>query len=76
MFKKLGKMNIGKRLKSAFTQVILVFGVLSILIMAVILYTASKYEKVLDYYAYPQGDIALVMNESAEVRSSTRGIVG
>lgn len=76
MFKKLGKMNIGKRLKSAFTQIILVFGVLSILIVAVIIYTASKYEKVLDYYAYPQGDIALVMNESAEVRSSTRGIVG
>lgn len=76
MFKKLGKMNIGKRLKSAFTQIILVFGILSVLIMAVILYTASKYEKVLDYYAYPQGDIALVMNESAEVRSSTRGIIG
>ena len=62
--------------QNAFTQIIFVFGVLSILIMAVIFYTASKYERVLDYYAYPQGDIALVMNESAEVRSSTRGIVG
>lgn len=28
MFKKLGKMKIGKRLKNSFTQIIVVFGVL------------------------------------------------
>lgn len=76
MFKKLGKMKIGKRLKNSFTQIIVVFGVLSVLVMAVMFYTAKNYERVLDYYAYPQGDIALVMNESAEVRSATRGIIG
>lgn len=76
MFKKLGKMKIGKRLKKSFTQIIVVFGILSVLIMGVMLYTAKHYERVLDYYAYPQGDIALVMNESAEVRSATRGIIG
>ena len=29
-----------------------------------------------DNYAYPQGDIAMAMNESAEVRAASRGIVG
>lgn len=76
MFKKLNKMKIGERLKKSFTQVIIIFGVLSVLIMAVMLYMVKDYEKVLDYYAYPQGDIALVMNESAEVRAATRGIIG
>ncbi len=76
MFKKLGKMKIGKRLKNAFTQIIVVFGILSVLVMVVMFYTAKNYETVLDYYAYPQGDIALVMNESAEVRSATRGVIG
>lgn len=76
MFKKLGKMKIGKRLKNAFTQIIVVFGILSLLVMVVMLYTGKNYERVLDYYAYPQGDIALVMNESAEVRSATRGVIG
>ena len=32
--------------------------------------------KVLINYAYPQGDIAMAMNESAEVRAASRGIVG
>ncbi len=76
MFKKLGKMKIGKRLKNAFTQIIVVFGILAVLIIVVMFYTAKNYETVLDYYAYPQGDIALVMNESAEVRSATRGVIG
>lgn len=76
MFEKLNKMKIGTRLKKSFTRVILIFGILSIVIMAVMLYMVKDYEKVLDYYAYPQGDIALVMNESAEVRAATRGIIG
>lgn len=76
MFKKLNKMKIGERLKNSFTQVIVIFGILSVLIMAVMFYMVKDYEKVLDYHAYPEGDIALVMNESAEVRAATRGIIG
>lgn len=76
MFKKLNEMRIGTRLKKSFTRVILIFGILSVVIMAVMLYMVKDYEKVLDYYAYPQGDIAMVMNESAEVRAATRGMIG
>ena len=76
MIQKLSKMRIGARLKKSFSQIIWVFGILSVLIIASMLYMVIEYEKVLDNFAYPQGDIALVMNESAEVRAATRGIIG
>lgn len=55
---------------------IVVFGVVAILIALVMLYMTTDYKKVLNNYAYPQGDIARAMNETAEVRSATRGIIG
>lgn len=76
MIQKLSKMKIGVRLKKSFSQIIIIFGILSVLILAVMLYMVMEYENVLDNYAYPQGDIALVMNESAEVRAATRGVIG
>ena len=76
MGKNLNQMKIGKRLKVSFRQILLIFGVLCGIIIAVMLYTLNDYAKILDNYAYPQGDIALAMNESAEVRAATRGIVG
>ncbi len=69
-------MRIGVRLKKSFSQIIGIFGVLSVLILAAMFYMVIEFEHVLDNYAYPQGDIALVMNESAEVRAATRGIIG
>lgn len=76
MIQKLSKLRIGARLKKSFSEIIIIFGVLAVLIVAVMFYMVAEYEKVLDNYAYPQGDIALVMNESAEVRAATRGIIG
>lgn len=76
MIQKLNKMRIGVRLKKSFSQIIGIFGVLSVLILAAMFYMVIEFEHVLDNYAYPQGDIALVMNESAEVRAATRGIIG
>ena len=76
MLKNLNAMKIGRRLKVSFRQVIVIFGILSALVIVVMLYTLNSYANILDNYAYPQGDIALAMNESAEVRAATRGIVG
>lgn len=76
MIQKLSKMRIGDRLKKSFSRIIWIFGILSVLIIASMLYMVIEYENVLDNFAYPQGDIALVMNESAEVRAATRGIIG
>ncbi len=76
MFKRLNAMKIGKRLKTSFRWIILIFGVSGTMIIGVMLYTVSQYTKILDKYAYPQGDIALAMNYSAEVRAASRGIIG
>lgn len=76
MFAKLNQMRIGKRLKSSFRILIFIFGIVSVLIALMMLYMTTDYGKVLDNYAYPQGDIAMAMNYSAEIRSASRGIIG
>lgn len=76
MFKNLNKLKIGVRLKKAFAQIIVIFGILSAVIVLVMLYVSQDYKKILDDFAYPQGNIALAMNYSAEVRSATRGMIG
>lgn len=76
MLKKFNTMRIGKRLKKSYTQIITLFGILLVAVVLVMLYVSNDYRKVLNNYAYPQGDIAMAMNESAEVRAATRGIIG
>lgn len=76
MFKNFGKMRIGKRLRTSYNQIMLIFVVLLMIVVGVMIYMSSRYTHVLDSYAYPQGDIALVMQQASEVRSSTRGAIG
>ena len=76
MLKKLDKMNIGQRLRESFKQVIFIFVIVIVIMTAAMLYLVKDYSKVLDDYAYPQGDIAMAMDQAAEVRSATRGIIG
>ena len=73
---KFKEMRIRKRLISAFTVVIVIFGVVSALVAAAMVYMVSDYNKVLENYAFPQGDIGRAMNATAEVRSATRAIIG
>ncbi|MCM1122440.1 MAG: methyl-accepting chemotaxis protein [Eubacterium sp.] len=47
--------------------------VVSVIVMIFMIF---RYNYTLTYYAFPQGDIALAMNEYAEVRSATRAIIG
>lgn len=76
MIKKLNSMRIKDRLKKSFNYVILIFGIVSLCVAGIMMYTTQHYRRILDDFAYPQGDIALAMNASAEVRSSLRGMVG
>lgn len=76
MFKNLQKLRIEKRLrKSSFITLLLsaVASVIAIIVMGIIIF---RYNYTLTYYAFPQGDIALAMNDYAEVRSATRAIIG
>lgn len=76
MLKNLEKLRIQKRLTKAFTYVITIFALLAVVIVAVMIYMTSSYRNVMDNYAYPQGDITMAMNYSAEVRSAARGAIG
>ncbi len=76
MFKKLQNYRIEKRLKSSslFTLILTsIAAIIAVVMMAIII---SRYNYTLTYYAFPQGDIALAMNEYAEIRSATRAIIG
>ncbi len=76
MFANLQKLKIEPRLrKSSRITLILssISAVLAIIAMGFIIY---RYDYTLEYYAFPQGDIALAMNEFAEVRSATRAVIG
>lgn len=76
MDKKLNNMKIGARLKKAFNRIVITFSILSVLILVMTIVVADEYKNILDYKAYPQGDIALAMKEASEVRSSLRGEIG
>lgn len=73
---KVKEMDLKKRLLSAFAEVIVIFATVSILVVAIMVYMVGDYNKVLDNYAFPQGDIGRAMNATAEVRSATRAIIG
>lgn len=73
---KFKEMRIRKRLITAFTTVIIIFATVSALVAAAMVYMVGDYNKVLENYAFPQGDIGRAMNATAEVRSATRAIIG
>ncbi len=76
MFKKINSYRIKKRLSVSFGWVIAISAAVSVAVAVVMLYMVQDYKKVLNTFAYPQGDIAMAMNYTAEVRSALRGIVG
>ncbi len=76
MIKKLQKMRIQKRLKTSSAYTLGLAGFATLLAIVVMIILINRYNYTLTYYAFPQGDIALAMNEYGEVRSATRAIIG
>ncbi|MBQ7360272.1 MAG: methyl-accepting chemotaxis protein [Lachnospiraceae bacterium] len=69
-------MRIEARLKKAFNLIIAIASIGSVAGILSLLIVVANFEKAMENYALPQGDIALFMNEYAECRSNTRGIIG
>ena len=69
-------MRIEERLKKAFNIIIIIASVGSIAGIISLLVVVANFKMAMENYALPQGDIALFMNEYAECRSNTRGIIG
>ena len=76
MFKDLQKLRIEKRLRKSSLITLLLSAVASVIAVIVMAVIIVRYNYTLTYYAFPQGDIALAMNDYAEVRSATRAIIG
>ena len=69
-------MRIEERLRKAFNIIILIASVASVIGVICLLVVVANFKNAMNNYALPQGDIALFMNEYAECRSNTRGIIG
>ena len=69
-------MRIEARLKKAFNMIIIIASIGSVVGIISLMVVVSNFEKAMENYALPQGDIALFMNEYAECRSNMRGIIG
>ena len=76
MFKRLRKLRIRKRLTTSSIITIGLSSISSIVALVVVFVMVAQYNKVLDYYAFPQGDIGHAMAALADVRSATRGAIG
>ena len=74
--KFLEKMKIKKRLTTGFTMTIGFCALAAILAIIAMFVIVSRYNRVLNYYAFPQGDIGHAMAALADVRSATRGAIG
>ncbi len=76
MLKKLQELRIEKRLKKSSIISLLLTSLAAIIAVIAMGIIINRYNYTLTYYAFPQGDIALAMNEYAEVRSATRAVIG
>lgn len=76
MLDSLMKLRIKERLNKSSTITITIAGVAAALAAILLFIVASQYNRVLTYYAFPQGDIGIAMTELADIRSATRGAIG
>ena len=73
---KMMKMRIQQRLKTNSILSVGITGIGTLLAIIAMLYMIAQYNRVLTYYAFPQGDIGNAMAILADVRSATRGAIG
>ena len=69
-------MRVEERLRKVFNIIIIIASVGSVVGILSLMVVVANFEKAMENYALPQGDIALFMNEYAECRSNMRGIIG
>ncbi len=76
MIEKMKQMRIEKRLTTS-SVITVALAAIGALVAAVFLfYMGTRYDQILTYNAFPQGDIGIAMTQLAEIRSSTRGAIG
>ncbi len=76
MLKKIQDLRIEKRLRTSSLVTLLLTSLAAVIAVIAMSIIIVRYNYTLTYYAFPQGDIALAMNEYAEIRSATRAAIG
>ena len=73
---KFKKFRIQKRLTNSSIFTVGIASIAAVVSIVLILFMSARYEHVLNYNAFPQGDIGKAMAALADVRSATRGTIG
>lgn len=76
MISKIQNLRIEKRLKRSSIVTLMLTSLAAVVAVITMGIMINRYNYTLTYHAFPQGDIALAMNEYAEVRSATRAVIG
>lgn len=76
MIEKMKQMRIEKRLTYSSVISVALASIGAIVAAVFLFYMGTRYDQILTYNAFPQGDIGLAMTELADVRSATRGAIG
>lgn len=76
MIEKMKQMRIEKRLTTSSIITVVLAGLSAIIAAAFLFYMGTRYDQILTYNAFPQGDIGIAMTELADIRSATRGAIG
>jgi len=76
MLKKLQQLRIKDRLTRGAMTALGISSLAAVIATIILLFMAGRYNHVLTYYAFPQGDLGKAMAELADIRSATRGAIG
>lgn len=76
MIEKMKQMRIEKRLTFSSVISVALASIGAIVAAVFLFYMGTRYDQILTYNAFPQGDIGLAMTELADIRSATRGAIG
>lgn len=76
MLKALEKLRVQQRLTRSSLITVALASIASVITAIFLFYISGQYNHVLTYYAFPQGDLGIAMQELAEIRSSTRAVIG
>lgn len=76
MDEKLQNQRIQKRLTNSSIFTVGIASIAAIVAVIIMIFMGVRYNRVLNYYAFPQGDIGKAMAALADVRSATRGAIG
>lgn len=76
MIEKMKQMRIEKRLTFSSVITVALAAIAALVASVFLFYMGMRYNDVLNYYAFPQGDIGIAMTQLADIRSATRGAIG